>query len=235
MFLGTTLTALFLVAPLWAAESGHTTGVFFGCRPKGEGGDAELSKQKNRDLPPRSYKPTTIATILAEEPAAAAEGKRDRDRWTPDERKEVRRFEATGISVVGYVANVKKLGKEACNCGSTEHVDHHVWLVAKPKQKQSQGMVVEISPRLIEKHPHDASFVVHPDWPALLRKAKRNGDLVRISGWRTWDQEHPEQLKPAKNRGATRATLWEIHPIHKIEVRDADGTWIDIEEAAQHE
>jgi hypothetical protein len=50
--------------------------------------------------------------------------------------------------------------------------------------------------------------------------AKQN-QRVRISGWLLFDQEHPEQL------GKTRATLWEIHPIIKIETQQ-NGNWTTI-------
>jgi hypothetical protein len=36
------------------------------------------------------------------------------------------------------------------------------------------------------------------------------------------DPEHPEQL------GKTRGTLWEIHPIMKMEV-ERGGRWVDLE------
>jgi hypothetical protein len=86
-------------------------------------------------------------------------------------------------------------------------------------------MVVELSPRLLD---------AHPNWPKLASKAWRDGTLVRIRGWRMWDQEHPEQLhnrtdKKRKLHHATRATLWEIHPIHEIDVQDAQGNWVPIE------
>ena len=45
---------------------------------------------------------------------------------------------------------------------------------------------------------------------------------VRISGWLMLDQEHPEQI------GKTRGTLWEIHPITRIEVKDANG-WRELQ------
>jgi hypothetical protein len=76
-------------------------------------------------------------------------------------------------------------------------------------------MVVEISPRLLE---------AYPNWPTLAQQAKTGGTLVRIRGWRAWDQEHPEQI------GKTRATLWEIHPIHEIDVQDANGHWVLIDQ-----
>ena len=80
-------------------------------------------------------------------------------------------------------------------------------------------MVVELSPRLLD---------AHPKWPALANAAFQNGLQVRISGWRTWDQEHPDQI------GGTRATLWEIHPVLRIEVQDAHGTWVDVEHSSVH-
>jgi hypothetical protein len=40
---------------------------------------------------------------------------------------------------------------------------------------------------------------------------------VRIGGWLVLAQEHPEQV------GKTRGSLWEIHPITRIEVKDANG------------
>jgi hypothetical protein len=41
---------------------------------------------------------------------------------------------------------------------------------------------------------------------------------VRISGWILLDPEHPDQV------GKTRATIWEIHPVMKIEV-STGGMW----------
>ncbi len=73
-----------------------------------------------------------------------------------------------------------------------------MWIVSGPGQKRSKSMVVEVSPRMLE---------TDPNWPDLAKHAKTDGTLVRIRGWRAWDQEHPEQL------GKTRATLWEIHPV----------------------
>ena len=134
--------------------------------------------------------------------------------------------ENTGITVVGYLAGVKKEDVESCNCHDPDRVDYHVWLVKSPNQKRSQSMVVEVSPRLLEAHQH---------WPDLLKRAYQEGWHVRISGWRTFDQEHPEQLKNRTTASgtmihATRKTLWEIHPIHNIEVETQTGEWVAIED-----
>src|SRR5436190_1876801 len=116
--------------------------------------------------------------------------------------------------------------EESRNCHDAAHVDYHLWLVQSPGQKRSKSMVIEISPRMLDDH---------PDWPTLATTAWHKGHHVRISGWRTWDQEHHEQLTDRTNHNGTvthasRATLWEIHPIHRIEVQAEDGSWVDIEE-----
>ena len=45
---------------------------------------------------------------------------------------------------------------------------------------------------------------------------------VRISGWLLLDPEHRNHL------GKYRSTLWEIHPITRIEVMK-DGSWVDLD------
>jgi hypothetical protein len=51
-----------------------------------------------------------------------------------------------------------------------------------------------------------------------------NTDLpVRISGWLLLDPEHRAHL------GKYRSTLWEIHPITRIEVFDGKN-WIDLDD-----
>jgi len=56
---------------------------------------------------------------------------------------------------------------------------------------------------------------------------KRTGPIinaknkVRITGWLMWDYEHKEQL------GNTRRTLWEVHPIHSIQVLSG-SRWVTL-------
>jgi len=211
---------------------GHTTGLFGPekCGPTGDATDTSvpdpyLNALKNRDVAPDSFKHMTIATVVADVPAASEAGKRRRDKWTGAQRKSLVTKEAAGIEVVGYLAGVTHEGKESCNCSSETDKDYHMWLVAKPGDKQAKSMVVELSPRLLS---------AHPDWPKLASKAHTDGTLVRIRGWRTWDQEHPEQLHNRKNHAgkilhATRATLWEVHPILEIAVKDDSGKWVAID------
>ena len=210
---------LFLFVTASPAQQ-HSTGDFHGCPPNGDAtatspSDPDLNALKNRDVPPNSYITKKITAIINDVPAASDAGKKRRDRWTTAQRNSVATKESTGIQVVGFLAGVKKEGPESCNCHDPNRVDYHMWIVPGAGQKRSQSVVVEISPRLLE---------AHPGWPNLAKQAKTNGTLVRIRGWRTWDQEHPEQL------GKTRATLWEIHPIHEIDVQNSGGNWVPIDQ-----
>ncbi len=61
----------------------------------------------------------------------------------------------------------------------------------------------------------------HPKWtPKALAPWVNEDAQVRISGWVLIDPEHRNHLNKY------RSTLWEIHPITKIEVFK-DGTWVD--------
>jgi len=87
--------------------------------------------------------------------------------------------------------------------------------VSDPKQiDRSRARVVEISPRVL---------VNHKSWTQnSIQKLIDQGARVRISGWLTWDEEHPEQIT-----NKIRGTLWEVHPIHKIEVLTG-GKWVEL-------
>ncbi|HEX7677057.1 MAG TPA: hypothetical protein VF713_02960 [Thermoanaerobaculia bacterium] len=214
---------------------GHTSGLFGAerCPPTGKTigsdiSDPYLNALKNRDMAPDSYKHTTIAAILADVPAASEAGKRRRDKWTDTQRKSLVKKETTGIEVIGYLAGVALQDPESCNCGDPVHRDYHMWVVAHTQDKQAKAVVVELTPRLMESH---------PNWHKLASKAWHGGDLVRIRGWLTWDQEHPELLhsrttKKGKLLHATRGTLWEVHPVLEIDVKDAKGKWVAIDGGA---
>ena len=76
-----------------------------------------------------------------------------------------------------------------------------------------RAVVIEVSPRLREQHPEWTTTALGP----LVGTTTQ----VRISGWLMLDQEHPEQIHK------TRGTLWEIHPITKIET-SLGGGWQDL-------
>ena len=78
---------------------------------------------------------------------------------------------------------------------------------------KSHAIIAEITPRLLK---------LHPTWPAKVKILIANKIKVKVTGWATYNNEHPEQI------GKTRGTLWEIHPILYILVL-YHNEWIDIE------
>ena len=203
----------------------NSNGVFkegnIDCQADGKGGDPYLNELKNRDLAPATFTAHTIDEIETTLPQDLPKGRQnDRSSWNPADQQRCEAIEKEGASVEGFLLKMKPEGTEACNCGSTTFHDYHLWLSTTPlpanhgkNVDRSKAMVVEISPRLLGSH---------KNWKQrTIDHLISNGSKIRISGWLTWDQDHPEQL------GNTRATLWEIHPIHKIEVF-SNNKWTEL-------
>jgi hypothetical protein len=139
-----------------------------------------------------------------------------RSRWSAADREAVSHYEGLPVSVEGYLAGAKVEAPESPNCHGADpkYRDWHIWLVGTPGADRSTSIVVEATPRVRAER---------PGWRiSELTRAAREKSRVRISGWLMFDPEHPEQL------GKTRGTLWEIHPIMKMEV-ERGGRWVDVE------
>ncbi len=193
----------------------YSTGIFhkgtYQCPQAGKGGDAYLNELKNRDVAPPSFDTVSVKDLLETFPQDLPAGKgrkRYRAQWGTADVRKAASLERKGVVVEGFILEIKGQGAEACNCGSRTFHDYHLWLSADPPTPgvdgRSKAVVAEISPRLLDGH---------PNWnEKVLGRLIRSKARFRISGWLTWDQEHPEQI------GKTRGTLWEVHPIHRIEV-----------------
>ncbi len=60
----------------------------------------------------------------------------------------------------------------------------------------------------------------------LVRQTKR----VRLTGWIVFDQIHSDQLPGAsETQKPRRGTLWEVHPITKVEVQENEN-WRDLDQ-----
>ena len=46
---------------------------------------------------------------------------------------------------------------------------------------------------------------------------------LRVGGWLMFDQMHPE------NVGRNRATLWEVHPVMRLEWQSPAGEWVSLD------
>jgi len=197
------------------------------CPPEGSGahGDPELNRRKNRIDDSAAYNPVDFAEIKTLSFPASVGGK-DRSAWTASERAAIEQSEGIPIAVEGFLALVNNAhqgqppkiqgarpeGGESCNCGQTasNRIDFHVWLLNAAGDNRKDAIVVEMTPRVRAHHPKGTL--------ANLTNIANHHFRVRISGWLMMDGQHPEQL------GATRATLWEIHPIMKLEYKQGN-TW----------
>lgn len=209
------LFALPLTGQTGSDSQQYTTGLFHNCPPEGDGrGDVTLNRLKNRDKPPPQYRTVGMTELIKAEPSeVVAMGAKHRERWTSEAKETVAQFENTGVTVEGILVFVKQAEPESCNCHDPTMRDLHVCLSATATVKKSQMVICEVSPRTLP---------AHPNWRLrILKQLAKDQPRVRISGWLMWDNEHPAML------GKTRATLWEIHPIHRIEVFSA-GQWRDL-------
>lgn len=184
---------------------------FNGCPPQGDGGDPALNRLKNRVDDAGAYYPVLFDAV-EKLPWPKGIERKDHDKWSAGDAAQVAKYEGIPISIEGYLADAKQQGPESTNChGNTpEMSDWHVWLVKDPGDDRSGSIVVETTPRVRPSH---------PSWTLkALEDFAKNRQRVRISGWLMLDPEHPDQV------GKTRGTIWEIHPIMKIEVQEG-GSW----------
>ncbi len=193
------------------ASTAPAEGDFKNCPAAGDPvphSDQILNALKNRSMQVNAPRLTSWAEI-AHLPHPNHPVPRLRKDWAPTDLNTVEQFERTGVVIEGYLYAVKREGLEHCNCERQDLNDFHMWLAPTRTAPQSHTMVVELAPRWRDANQNWSKQI-------LSRLASQHA-RIRITGWMMFDQEHPEQLHPAANRDATRATLWEVHPVTKIE------------------
>jgi SH3 domain-containing protein len=187
------------------------------CGATGDGGDEETNLRKNRTDLPSSYHDVTFKAI-ADQPYPV--GPKHRHDWPAESLAKIQKFEGAALRVQGYLVALKPQtggSGESTNCHFTHanEVDWHLALVGDVGQGEDSSVVIETTPRIRHKHSH---------WTVANLKPWVDADApVRISGWLMFDPEHRNHL------GKYRRTLWEIHPITRIEVWQ-DGTWKDLDD-----
>ena len=118
---------------------------------------------------------------------------------------------------VFLVHKVKPEGAESPNCGLTDpdEVDWHIYTSDTAGADDiSKAVIVETTARTRPLHKWQQSD--------LANFVNKNVP-VRISGWLLYDYEHVPVI------GTQRASVWEIHPITKIEVKK-NGQWVDLDQ-----
>jgi hypothetical protein len=191
------------------------------CGPFGSGNnpDKGTNVRKNRTDIPSSYHLVTwkaLDAIPFPRPAP-----KNRDKFKPEMLEPIAKLEGAPVVTVGYIAAIKpqKSNSESCNCGlkGEDATDWHIALVEKPGDGEKTSIVVEPTPRLKIKH---------AKWTPKNLEPWRNADMpVRVSGWLLFDPSHANHLDTFRN------TLWEIHPVTKIEVwLVKDEKWVDLDD-----
>lgn len=187
---------------------------FEGCPAVGDGGDRDFNRLKNR-VDTAAWVPTPFASVLGQGwPSGIV--RRSRAEWSRSDARRVAGSEGLPVAVEGYFVASKLEGPEATNChgAASRFRDWHLWLASSPGKDRRRSIVVETTPVI---------RAAHPEWSlGAIRRLVRDSTLVRVSGWLLLDPEHPEQL------GKTRGTLWEIHPVMRIEIQ-REGRWIEID------
>ncbi|MGA2098098.1 MAG: SH3 domain-containing protein [Candidatus Acidiferrum sp.] len=128
-------------------------------------------------------------------------------------------FVSAPVRVIGFLShkiNVENTGNgESTNCHKTadDEVDWHIYLTEASNQPISKAIIIETTPRTRPMHSWTTS---------MLGALVNSSNQVRVSGWLMYDSEHINVI------GTQRATVWEVHPITKVEIQ-SNGQWVDIE------
>jgi hypothetical protein len=220
------------------------------CPQRGYGGDTETNRRKNRtDSPSQSYLVTLDAirslpdTVLWRHRGQNA----TRESWIAADRPFVYPYEGTPVTVVGYFEIVRpqrssppsgnqRVG-ESTNCHAWAEVDTdwHIALVADPGEREEQSVVIEPTPRFKRRN---AGWTVDKARSIAVRRTpsgNRNegaAQRVRVTGYLMLDPAHPTHIRGTctsncASRTFYRATLWEIHPVSRIEVLRGNA-WVDL-------
>lgn len=181
------------------------------------GADKETNQRKNRTDLPKSYHAVAFSALTDLDWPRGASTRRDR--WKPEELEIIEPYEGDALTVTGFIVVLRPQAgnTEATNCGASgeDNTDWHIALVGDFGDPEREAVVVETTPRIKRNH---------PNWkPANLKHLVGTSDSVRVSGFLLLDPVHKGHL------GKHRRTLWEIHPIHRIEYWRA-GQWLDVDD-----
>jgi hypothetical protein len=178
--------------------------------------------QKNRSTaadPQNAGATVTVQQLKALPTVPEPDGKMRAD-WPANLRDAITGHEGHAAVFNGYIVKAIAEGPESSNCGLPNPRDHdvHVYMTDSAGDRSvADAAIVEVTPRW---------RAVHPSWNADNLKAFADGTPVRLTGWLLYDQEHWPMI-----RSAERATLWEIHPVTRIQIY-VKGGWVDLDQAA---
>jgi hypothetical protein len=186
------------------------------------GGDTLLNGKKNILTIPSSLEVITFDDfrhLEEERPSTWMEGQ---------PRDEVEQLgEGTGVMLTGYLFGAHSGSPETCNCklSGEENNDYHLNIVEHDVDPQTASVVVEMTPKFRKNKPAWTLTTLDGLAPARNKRLP----LVRVSGYLLFDSEH------VSRSGGERMTIWEIHPVTKVEFcptgicrSDTDEGWREV-------
>lgn len=181
-----------------------------GCPPWGHGGDVEADLLRNRiDRPAHPPFFTAAQFLRLRWPAVVSRKTLPMSQWSRADRKAAFRYEGMPATLEGYLIAFDRLGpSEPCNCGGRAGYDWHLWIGPSYQSSRKAGIITEVTPRVRAR---EKNFT----WQSLATLAGQ-AKKIRVTGWVFLDNDH--QLHESD-----RGTLWEIHPVTRIEARGKHG------------
>jgi hypothetical protein len=218
-----------VIDPTWAKprlrRSRFTTSDGRRCEAEGQpGGDWRTNIRKNRiDAPAVSHAVVWEAladTVLL--PFARGGLPRQRSGWRDEEALEVGRFEGIPVTVTGYLVKIKPQSgnQEDTNCKFTgeKNTDWHIAFIGLSDGEEVQSVVIEPTPRWKKRHPK----WIRSNLRDYEKDRREPVDSVRITGYLFYDPSHANHLM------TLRVSMWEIHPITRIEIFRS-GAWVNVD------
>jgi hypothetical protein len=168
------------------------------------GGDLLLNTKKNIMTVPTSYEVITFDNFRHLDEESPSTWKQGQPRTEVEELGE-----GSGVMLTGYLYGAHEGSPETCNCklSGEDSNDYHLNIIENDEDAQTDSVVVEMTPKFRRNKP-DWTLLTLNSLPAAPNKRH---PLVRVSGYLLFDSEH------VSRSGGERFTIWEIHPITKIE------------------
>jgi hypothetical protein len=203
----------------------------YSCPFKGLKGndDPETNERKNRVDVPTRYHAVQFDAIADSATMPWPKGK-TRPAWDrtakgrADRASMVTPYEGVAVTVTGFIRVIRRqsANKESTNCRANgeANTDWHIALVGEFAAPESLAMVVEPTPRMKKLHQDKWTRAKLADY----ENPSDDADSVRISGFLMLDPEHMNHMHKY------RQTLWEIHPVTRIEVFVKGTGWVELDD-----
>lgn len=199
--------------PASPGGAGPATARAAGCPEEAGRRDDPLVRLKTRAVAPERYEELTVETFLGRFAPRVSRVSRARSRASlpAAARQAIEANEARGVALVGHLVGATESAPGAGGC--PDPAEPRVLLSVSGRPPGSRAEAKALAAEAVVAAVTPLWEARNAGWrPAALRRLAREGARVRVSGWPMYDPSHPAQV------GRTRATLWEIHPVTRIEV-----------------